>query len=311
MKFRLIIIALSLSCVAFSQDFENKFSRPLGETLEGISKRFGVKLSYDIDTVGKVVPFADFRIRPYSVEESLTNVLSLFDYKFVKQNEKSYKLKVYEYMRRTPADGEKLLTYLSSLYADVKSWDERKQCLIKEVREKLKIDEMMAKRVQSKPILSKIRKFDGYTVQNFAIETLPGLYVNGSIYTPTSKGKHALILCPNGHWVGGRYNKDEQTRFATLARMGAACVSYDLFGWGESELQVSRNAHRTPEAHIIQIMNGLYNTGNKLSNIHLANETMLDEIKVTIEPTEAMFSFGLKGEKMPANAVRSFEALGL
>jgi len=111
--------------------------------------------------------------------------------------------------------------------------------------------------VNSKPILSKIRKYDGYSVQNFALETLPGLYVCGSIYNPQSKGKHALILCPNGHWTDGRYNKDEQTRFGTLARMGATCVSYDLFGWGESELQVSGTAHRTSAAHIIQIMNGL------------------------------------------------------
>ena len=121
----------------------------------------------------------------------------------------------------------------------------------------LQIDPALAKRVVGKPILSKIRKYNGYTVQNFAIETLPGLYVNGSIYTPASKGKHALILCPNGHWGGGRYNSDEQTRFATLARMGAVCVSYDLFGWGESALQVSMTAHRTSVAHIIQIMNGI------------------------------------------------------
>jgi hypothetical protein len=66
-----------------------------------------------------------------------------------------------------------------------------------------------------------------------------------------------LILCPNGHWGDGRYNSDLQLRFGTLARMGAIAVSYDLFGWGESELQVTGAAHRTSEAHIIQIMNGI------------------------------------------------------
>ena len=244
-----------LKCLA--QSYENQFSKPLGQVLQEIGTRFNVKLKYDADTTGKVVPFADFRIRPYSVEESLINVLSLFDYKFAKQDDKTYKIKAYEYPRRTPEDGAKLLTYLNTLYKDSAEWNQRKTTLKKEVRELLLIDPALSKRVQSKPILSKIRKFDGYTVQNFAIETLPGLYVTGSVYTPASKGKHALVLCPNGHWGGGRYNSDEQTRFATLARMGAVCVSYDLFGWGESALQVTGTAHRTSAAHIIQILNGI------------------------------------------------------
>ena len=244
-----------LKCLA--QSYENQFSKPLGQVLQEIGTRFNVKLKYDADTTGKVVPFADFRIRPYSVEESLNNVLSLFDYKFAKQDDKTYKIKAYEYPRRTPEDGAKLLTYLNTLYKDSAEWNQRKTTLKKEVRELLLIDPALSKRVQSKPILSKIRKFDGYTVQNFAIETLPGLYVTGSVYTPASKGKHALVLCPNGHWGGGRYNSDEQTRFATLARMGAVCVSYDLFGWGESALQVTGTAHRTSVAHIIQILNGI------------------------------------------------------
>ena len=55
---------------------------------------------------------------------------------------------------------------------------------------------------------------------------------------PRTKGKHALIICPNGHFGQGRYRKDQQQRMATLARMGAVCVDYDLYGWGESALQV-------------------------------------------------------------------------
>ena len=447
MKKQIIILALILFCrvAVHAQTFETQFSKPLNQVLSEIANRFQVKIKYDADTTGKVVPYADFRIRPYSVEESLTNVLSLFDYKFAKQDEKTYKIKVFEYPRRTPDDGTKLLAYLSTLYKDTTDWNPRKATLKKEVRELLQIDPALAKRVQAKPILSKIRKFDGYTVQNFALETLPGLYVNGSIYSPASKGKHAVILCPNGHWAGGRYNSDEQTRFATLARMGAVCVSYDLFGWGESALQVTGTAHRTSAAHIIQIMNGIsildymltrkdvdpkrvganggsgggsqvvllsvlddrftaacptvnlashfdggcpcesgmpiqlaaggtcnpelmatfapkpvcvisdggdwtasvptleypylqrmygfYNAANKVSNVHLPNEKhdfgvnkraavyqffasvfnldskMIDEKKVTIEPENAMYSFGEKGEKMPVNAIREYKQL--
>lgn len=250
-----------LACAALSAQaqntFEGKFTRPLGEVLEEISTRFNVRLAYDIDTVSKTLPYADFRIRPYSVEESLTNVLAPFDYKFVKQSDTRYKLKRYEYARRTDADGEKLLNYLCTLYTDKASFEQRKAVLKKEVRERLQIDKYLAQRTGSEPILSKVRKYDGYTVQNFALETLPGLYVCGSIYTPKGKGKHALIICPNGHFGNGRYREDQQQRMGTLARMGAICVDYDLFGWGESALQVSSVGHNTSIAHIIQAMNGI------------------------------------------------------
>lgn len=252
-----VLFAASLSAEAQTQTFETAFARPLNEVLTDIQNRFGIRLKYDIDTVGKVLPYADFRIRPYSVEESLTNVLSLFDYKFVKQTGNIYKLKAYEYPRRTDADGEKMLVYLNTLYADKEAFELRADSLRKEVRQRLGIDLLLAQCVESNPILSKVRKYDGYTVQNFALETLPGLYVCGSVYAPKSKGKHALIICPNGHFGGGRYREDQQQRMGTLARMGAVCVDYDLFGWGESILQVGSAAHRSSAAHTIQAMNGL------------------------------------------------------
>jgi len=445
-KLVLSFVAL-LSAIAFSnaQSYETQFSKSLSKALTEIESRFQVKLKCEVDTVGKVVPFAGFRIRPYSLEESLTNILALFDYKFVKQDDKFYKIKAYEYPRRTPDDGKKMLAYLNSLYRDSVEWNARKACLRKEFREKLQIDPILKMRVNAKPILSAIRKYEDYSVQNFALETLPGLYVCGSIYSPLSKGKHAVILCPNGHWQEGRYNSDEQHRFATLARMGATCVSYDLFGWGESELQVTYAAHRTSVAQIVQLMNGLtildymltrpdidaskiganggsgggtqvvqltmldnriaaacptvslashfdggcpcesgmpvslacggtnnaellatfapkplclisdgkdwtasvpeleypylqriygfYNAKDRIFDVHLPeeghdfginkrtpvynffirvfglNKQMLDESKVTVEPKEAMLSFGAKGEKMPAHAIRDFRTV--
>lgn len=240
--------ALSFSA-ASAQTYETRFARPLSDVLNDVAARFQVRLKYDVDTVGRVLPYADFRIRPYSLEETLTNVLSPFDYKFVKQSDKVYKLKPYEYARRTDADGEKMLAYLSGLYSDKSQWEQRREILRKEVRQRLGLDDMLGKTVKdAKPVLSKIRKFDGYTVQNFALETLPGLYVCGSVYAPRTKGKHALIICPNGHFGQGRYRKDQQQRMATLARMGAVCVDYDLYGWGESALQVGGKAHHTADA---------------------------------------------------------------
>lgn len=259
MKSATIIFGMALAAMpAMAQNnYENQFRRPLGEVLTEISERFQVKLKYDIDTTGLVLPYADSRIRPYSVEESLANVLMPFDFKFVKQNEKTYKLKRYEYPRRTEADGRKMVAWLNSLYSDKDSWEARRDSIRQEVRELLTIDDALAKRVEVRPVFSKVRKFDGYTVQNFYLETLPGLYVCGSIYAPDSKGKHPLIICPNGHFGNGRYNDAQQQRLASLARMGAICVDYDLYGWGESALQVGGEGHHKPEAHVIQALNGI------------------------------------------------------
>lgn len=237
---------------------DNRFSRPLGAVLTEIADRFDIRLKYDVDTAGLVLPYADSRIRPYSLEETLQGVLAPFDFKAVKQNDRLYKIKSYEYARRTPADGEKLLAYLQGLYPDRASWEARRGKIRTEVRAILGIDSLLAKCVSdSKPILSKVRKHDGYTVRNFALETLPGLYVCGSIYAPARKGKLPLIICPNGHFGDGRYRKDQQQRMGVLARMGAVCVDYDLFGWGESALQVGGPAHRSSMAHVMQALNGV------------------------------------------------------
>lgn len=255
---RVIIPALMLlSMSAGAQTFENKFTRPLSDVLNDVSARFGIRLKYNVDTTGLKLAYADFRVRPYSLEETLNNILSPFDFKAVKQNDKLYKIKPYEYPRRQPEDGQKMISWLTSLYSNKTEWEARRDTLRKEVRERLGIDKLLPLCSKEKPKYSKIRKFDGYTVQNFRLKTVNGHTVCGSIYAPTSKGKHPLIICPNGHFSNGRYGKVQQLRLGTLARMGAICVDYDLWGWGESADEVGSKAHQTSEAHVMQALNGI------------------------------------------------------
>lgn len=246
-----------LSMSAGAQTFENKFTRPLSDVLNDVSARFGIRLKYNVDTTGLKLAYADFRVRPYSLEETLNNILSPFDFKAVKQNDKLYKIKPYEYPRRQPEDGQKMISWLTSLYNNKTEWEARRDTLRKEVRERLGIDKLLPLCSKEKPEYSKIRKFDGYTVQNFRLKTANGHTVCGSIYAPMSKGKHPLIICPNGHFSNGRYGKVQQLRLGTLARMGAICVDYDLWGWGESADEVGSKAHQTPEAHVMQALNGI------------------------------------------------------
>ena len=257
MKRIILPVMLLVSMAAGAQTFENKYTRPLNDVLKDVSARFGIKLKYNVDTTGLKLAYADFRIRPYSLEETLNNILAPFDFKAVKQNDKLYKIKPYEYPRRQPEDGQKMISWLTSLYSDKTAWEARRDTLRKEVRERLGIDKLLPICSKEKPEYSKIRKFDGYTVQNFRLKTANGHTVCGSIYAPTSKGKHPLIICPNGHFSNGRYGKVQQLRLGTLARMGAICVDYDLWGWGESADEVGSKAHQTPEAHVMQALNGI------------------------------------------------------
>ena len=255
---KLILPALLLvGITAGAQRYEDKFTRPLGDVLNDVSKRFNVKLKYNVDTTGLKLAYADFRIRPYSIEETLNNILAPFDFKPVKQNDRYYKIKPYEYPRRQAEDGVKLINWLSSLYNDRSSWEARKDSLRREVRQLLGIDQLLPLCAQEAPRYTKIRKFDGYSVQNFCLKTVNGHTVCGSIYAPLSKGKHPLIICPNGHFANGRYGTVQQQRLGTLARMGAVCVDYDLWGWGESADEVGKEAHQTAEAHVMQALNGI------------------------------------------------------
>ena len=237
-------------------DYAGAYTRPLHDVMRDVEQRFGVKIKYNVDTIGKRLPYADFRIRPYSVEETLDNICKYFDFNWWDQGRGVYKIKPYEYPRRHTADGEKMLAWLTSLYADRTQWEARRDTLRREVRQRLGIDDFLKQCVEKpRTVLSKQRRYDGYSVQNICIETLPGEFAYGSIYAPLTKGRHPLIICPNGHFGDGRYRKDQQQRLATLARMGAICVDYDIYAWGQSADE--HPDHRTERAHIVQALDGL------------------------------------------------------
>ena len=259
-----------------AQTFETRYERPVSDLMKDVAKRFGVKFKFDanVDTVGKRLPYADFRVRPYSLEMTLDNICKYYDWNWWKQSGNLYKIKLYEYPRRHEAEGKMMLDYLSSLYKNKEQWEARRDSLRREVRQRLELDAFLDSCVTiptAKPsgtverpvILSKVRKHDGYTTQNICIELTPGQHLFGTIYAPVKKNSRKsnlspltshlspLIVCPDGHWPY-RYRKDEQQRLGTLARMGAVCVDFDLYGWGESEKEVGEAAHHTSRAHVYQ-----------------------------------------------------------
>ena len=258
-----------------AQTYETQYRRPVNNVMQNIAMRFGVKFRFDsdVDTAGVMLTYADFRIRPYSLEQTLDNICKHLGWNWWKQNGNLYRIKLYEYPRRHVDEGRQMLDYLAAKYHNAHEWEARRAILKKEVRERLEIDAFLDSCVKdAKPILSKVRKHDGYTTQNICIELTPGQHIFGTIYASQKKGLKPLIICPDGHWPS-RYRDDEQQRLATLARMGAVCVDFDLYGYGQSAAEVGN--HRTARAHIFQAACGL-----KLLDYMLSNRKDIDPKRV-------------------------------
>jgi hypothetical protein len=125
---------------------------------------------------------------------------------------------------------------------------------------------------------------DDYTVWRVAFESMPGHYVTGNLYRPkepngsSRRGEQAndaaprrrpAILCPHGHWPGGRFHAHDdkelirqisigaerfliggrhplQARCVQLARMGCIVFHYDMEGYADSiqrQHSVDASAH--------------------------------------------------------------------
>lgn len=260
LKISLIFLIPTLSLVnvsAQSGNTDNQYQKPLSQVIKDIETRFGVTIKHsEAQVKDKVVKYADWRFRA-DVDKTLDNVLKPLDMKVNKEKDKVYKLKEYEYNRWEVQDGWDYLDVLASKYNDKESWEKRKAKIKPELFEALLLSPLPTK-PNSKPTITTKRVFDGYTVENIAIEILPGVYVNGSLYKPLKyKGKIPLVLSPDGHWAQQRFRPDCQIRCATIAKMGAMAFSYDLFAWGESMLQFKYEDHRKALAQTVQTLGGI------------------------------------------------------
>ncbi|RLJ74654.1 hypothetical protein BCL90_2990 [Pedobacter alluvionis] len=239
------------------QNTDNRYKKPLLDVLNEIQTRFKVQIKYSEPQVkDKWVNYAGWRFRA-DVDETLTNVLTPLDMKVNKEKPGVYKLKEYEYYRWEVQDGWAYLDQLATKYHDRASWEKRKAEIKPELYKALLLSPLPAK-PNSKPIVTAKRIFDGYSVENIALEILPGVWINGSLYKPLNfKGKIPVVLSPDGHWEKQRYRPDCQIRCAMIARMGAMAFSYDLFAWGESMLQFKYEDHRRSLAQTVQALGGI------------------------------------------------------
>lgn len=151
------------------------------------------------------------------------------------------------------------LARFAQTYSNLSQWQERARTIRENILRGVELWPL-PERCSLKPIIHSKRVYDGYSVENVAIESLPGVFVTGSLYRPTKAGgPYPAVLCPHGHWSSaddyGRFRPNMQRRCATMARMGAIVLAYDMVGYGDW-----RNAgweHRRPDALKLQLWNSI------------------------------------------------------
>lgn len=262
-KFLVLFLLVGIARISSAQTLQDVYKKPLKEVLVDIEKRYKIKLEYSDNIINGVdVMYPTFRYRT-DAEKTLTNILMPLNMVFQKNSDNVYQITNFEYYRKTFEEGKKHLDQLLASYPDVTVWEARKSELRKCFLEQLRLSPLPRK-TPLNPIFTPKRKMDGYTIENVAIETLPGVYLCGSLYRPSKgKGPFAAILSPHGHFPStdlneyGRYRPDQQFRCATLARMGAVVFSYEMFAWGESLLQVEKEVHKTGLALTMQTLNSI------------------------------------------------------
>jgi hypothetical protein len=256
---RTFILAVSLLIAnnLFAQTVEENYRKPLKEVLTQVENRFHVKLSFDEKLVtDRSVNYAQWRFKD-DVEGTLQAVLAPLDMVFSKSGESAYKIEAFQYHRRSVEEGQKHLNRLLSLYPTLPEWWKRRAELQRCILSTLGLFPLPAK-TNTTPIFANKRILNGYSAENVAIETLPGVFVSGTLYRPLKgKGPFPAVMLAQGHGESQHYGESSQLLSATLARMGAVVFSYDMFAKGEESLQFAFEDHRSILAPTMQTLNSI------------------------------------------------------
>ena len=160
---------------------------------------------------------------------------------------------------QTEAQAKEQLARFAGTYSNQSQWQQRAQRIREGILRGAELSPL-PKKCPLNPIIHSKREYKGYSVENLAFESLPGVFVTGNLYRPTKgTGPFPAILCPHGHWSDpkdyGRFRPDMQKRCATFARMGAIVFAYDMVGYGDWA-----NAgwdHRRPKVFKLQLWDSI------------------------------------------------------
>lgn len=167
----------------------------------------------------------------------------------------------------TPDLGKAVLDAAQKQFSTRDSWDAYARHLRDRIQQGAGLTPW-PRRTPLNPIIRAARTNDGYTVENIALESVPGYFVTGNLYRPmNAKPPFAAVLSTHGHAARitkpedydnhARFSPAMQARCGSLARMGAVVLSIDMVGYGDSIQLVGQDAHRQPFTMTLQIWNAM------------------------------------------------------
>jgi uncharacterized protein len=154
----------------------------------------------------------------------------------------------------TEKQGAEVLHDLTAIYHDRDSWEKRAALIRQGILDGAELNHMPHQPMTV--IYTAVHHEHGYLVKNVALETLPGYYLTGNLYTPDKQiPSMAGVLSPHGHFKNpdGRFQEQVQKGCATLARMGATVFAYDMIGYGDNK----QCSHELPKALKLQTYNSV------------------------------------------------------
>ena len=157
------------------------------------------------------------------------------------------------------SEGKQFLAQTRASITSPDAWKKRASLIRTQILRATGLDSLSDK-CPLNPVFGKKRMHEGYQAQNVAFESLPGVFVTGTLYSPIAvSNKPAGILSLHGHWPNredyGRYRPDVQKRCAAMARMGAIVLSIDMVGYGQ--MADFGWEHKHPETMKLQIWNSI------------------------------------------------------
>ncbi len=162
------------------------------------------------------------------------------------------------------------LAALERTIPDAAAWEARATKIRENIFRGAKLDHLPPP-CPFNPIRHSKREFDGYSVENVALEVLPGFFMTGNLYLPLEfDDRIPGVLAPHGHRENKRRLESTQKRSAAMARMGAVVFAWDMLGYGESK----PCQHKHPQALRIQTYSSLRAVDFLLS-LGLVDETRL------------------------------------
>jgi dienelactone hydrolase len=152
----------------------------------------------------------------------------------------------------TPDEANLKMKEFGASWKNKRSWERRAKAIREGILKGLHWDHMPKIEGNFNPIIHSKKEMDGYVVENIAIESFPGFYITGNLYTPAQpKARNPAILNPHGHLANKRFTDFMQKRCAVFARMGAIAFAYDMVGYAES----TQTTHKMPIAALLQTWN--------------------------------------------------------